>query len=76
MSQKQKTLCRVHSFYYEGNECPICRSERTEGLDKKFGRVPTPEELRKWKEEKGDRECTPEDIERLLGKFGKRRNFL
>lgn len=27
-----KQLCKVHSYYYTGNECPICMQERSQKM--------------------------------------------
>lgn len=27
-----KQLCRVHSYYYTGNECPFCMQERSQKM--------------------------------------------
>lgn len=55
--EQRKRLCRKHSFYYRGVECPFCLKERVSRF------IPKTE----IKEE--DREATELELAALLNKF-------
>lgn len=55
--EQRKRLCRKHSFYYSGVECPFCLKERVSRF------MPKTE----IKEE--DREATELELASLLNKF-------
>lgn len=57
-----KRFCETHRLYYSGNECPMCRAERTERYAARYNTKPS-----KTEEEK--KEVTMSDIERLKAKF-------
>lgn len=60
-----KKYCPTHHFYYTGEECPFCRQERIQKLDKRFNKKPVVE-----KESDADKEITMDDIQKLKDKFG------
>lgn len=65
-----KNYCSIHHLYYSGNECPMCREERTAIYVKKYGEanVSTVKEEKNKKENKS-REINEEDISKLMEKF-------
>ena len=63
----EKNYCPTHHLFYYGQECPLCRHERTQRYVKTFGYVPPADKAKK--KEELDREATAEDFEKLLSKF-------
>lgn len=74
-----KKLCPVHRYFYEGDECPICRAERLERYSKHYVKERVDEEKRVTPQEKKrettsknkERAITQSDLERLVNKFKK-----
>lgn len=63
-----KTLCPIHRLFYTGNECPICRQERSERYAQRFAHRTV--SVNKINE---NREITENDINKLLNKFNKKK---
>ena len=68
----EKNFCPTHHLFYYGQECPLCRQERTQRYVKTFGHVPPADKINK--KEEPDREATAEDFNKLLSKFGSIKN--
>ncbi len=68
-----KTLCPIHRLFYTGNECPICRQERSERYAQRF--VSHTYSVASCNTVKDDinREITENDIDMLINKFNSKR---
>lgn len=68
MMDNIKKYCNTHHFYYRGQECPFCASERFQALSKKYVKNKTK------KENKNDeKRVTMSDLERLKNKYNKKK---
>lgn len=67
MVDDTKKYCVTHHFYYKGEECPFCCSERIQALSKRFC---TKEKPKKEASKKPTTdEITQESLDKLLKKF-------
>lgn len=74
MADSIKKYCSIHHFYYGGEECPFCASERVQALRRKFNKdkiedKPKKDSFKKEKNKSNDKEITQIDLEKLLKKF-------
>ena len=66
-----KKFCATHHLYYNGDECPMCLSERLNYYDHKYNRKT--EDVKQEKPfKKKDREINEDDISKLMEKFNKK----
>lgn len=68
MADDTKKYCVTHHFYYSGEECPFCASERVHALDRRFNKSKNTLKKDTEKKEKS-KEITQEDLEKLKDKF-------
>lgn len=38
----EKKFCSIHHLYYSSSRCPLCESERSEAMAKRYYREPKP----------------------------------
>lgn len=74
MASSIKKYCSIHHFYYNGEECPFCASERVQALSRKFNKdkiedKPKKDSVKKEKNKSNDKEITQTDLEKLKNKF-------
>lgn len=74
MTDRIKKYCSIHHFYYGGEECPFCASERVQALSRKFNKdkiedKPKKDSFKKEKNKSNDKEITQTDLEKLKNKF-------
>lgn len=65
-----KNYCSIHHLYYSGNECSMCREERTADYITKYGENAVTSK-QKEKEAK-DRAINEDDISKLMEKFNRK----
>ena len=64
-----KKYCSTHHLFYSVNECPMCMSERSANLEKRFVKKPQTSVVKHKPESK---EITQESLKELMAKFNKR----
>ena len=74
MTDSIKKYCSIHHFYYSGEECPFCASDRVQALSRKFNKdkieyKPKKDSVKKEKNKSNDKEITQTDLEKLKNKF-------
>lgn len=74
MADSIKKYCSIHHFYYSGEGCPFCASERAHALSRKFNKdkiddKPKKDSVKKEKNKSNDKEITQTDLEKLMKKF-------
>ena len=69
MTDSIKKYCSIHHFYYSGEECPFCASERVQALSRKFNKDKIEDKPKKEKNKSNDKEITQTDLEKLKNKF-------
>lgn len=74
MASSIKKYCDIHHFYYSGEECPFCASERAQASSRKFNKDKTEDKSKndsskKEKNKSNDKEITQIDLEKLKNKF-------
>ena len=69
-----KKLCPTHHLYYNGERCPLCESERIENYASKFGKYGNGTVDDKQQKAEKERDINEEDLERLINKYGAKKN--
>ena len=66
----EKKYCPIHHLYYNGNECPMCCSERIANLERRFVKKEEKPIIKENK--KKNKEISEASIEALMAKFNRR----
>ena len=74
MTNKIKKYCSTHHFYYSGEDCPFCTSEKVQALNRRFNKdkaenKPKKDFSKKEKNKSKEKEITQTDLEKLKNKF-------
>lgn len=68
----EKKLCPIHSYYYSGNECPICAKERLEKMASRWVPENIDSQKERFEKKKNKNENMDKMLEKLKEKFNKR----